>query len=52
MVFEFLKCIQGLSIKINLFLPVNAHISWLLAALFWQYSYPLIKGRVDFNNDK
>jgi hypothetical protein len=29
-VFEFFKCLQRLSIEINLFLPVNANISWLL----------------------
>jgi hypothetical protein len=41
-----------LNFKINLFLPVNANINWLimLVAQFWQS--PLIKGRVDFNNDK
>jgi hypothetical protein len=28
--FEFLKCLQGLSIEINIFLPVNANTSWLI----------------------
>jgi hypothetical protein len=31
--FIFLKCLQSLSIEINLFLPVNANISWLIMLL-------------------
>ncbi len=30
MVFEFLKFLKRFSIEINIFLPVNANISWLL----------------------
>jgi hypothetical protein len=29
-VFEFLKCLQRLSIEINLFPPVSANTSWLI----------------------
>jgi hypothetical protein len=29
-VFEYLKCLQRLAIEINLFLPVNVNISWLI----------------------
>jgi hypothetical protein len=32
-VFEFLKGLQRLSIELNLVLPVNANISWLLMLL-------------------
>jgi hypothetical protein len=32
-VFEFLKCLQRLSIEINLFLPVNANLRWLIMLL-------------------
>ncbi len=30
LVFEFLKCLERLSIEINLFLPVNANTNWLI----------------------
>jgi hypothetical protein len=30
---EFFKCLQRLSIEINLFLPVNVNISWLIMSL-------------------
>ncbi len=48
MVFELLKGLQRLSIKINLFLLVNANISWLiiLVAQFsetdCQYAFVLV----------
>jgi hypothetical protein len=50
-VFEFLECLQRLSITINLFLWVNANISWLIM-LVVSFVSQLIKDRVDFNNDK
>ncbi len=33
MVFEFFNCLQSLPIEINLFLPVNANISWIIMLL-------------------
>jgi hypothetical protein len=50
--FEFLKCFQTFSIEINPFLPVNAIKSWLIMLLALFCQFPLIKGRVYFNNDE
>jgi hypothetical protein len=30
MFFEYLKCLQRLANEVNLFLPVNVNISWLI----------------------